>query len=420
MARCSPLLAAPLALALTGLPAAAASPGVPTPVEGADHLDPWFQALRAAAAGQGVARALHYGDSTLAADGLARTVRDRLQARFGDAGPGFVPASFLPQWSVRSDVRARRGGDWAWRTILYGGGGGRYGLGGIVGILRPGASVRVEAVRADAADAVQVRPQRRLEVWYQAGVGYGDLVVQLDGVEARREPARAAATEDRRLSLDPPAAFSEVRIASSGGTVPVYGLVLESGAAGATWETLAVSGVGSRSFSTFAAEALAPQVAQRDPDLVVVMLGGNEAGYPVLSVGDGAGYAPIFQAGLDTILAGAPDAACLVITPLDQGERELLEGEEPGMGTGEARSKRGMPNLVARQREVALARGCAFWSAWAAMGGQGASVAWTRHRGLTTGDLVHLTGRGLEVIGGLLSDALLQSYDAWAAKTPAG
>jgi hypothetical protein len=140
----------------------------------------------------------------------------------------------------------------------------------------------------------------------------------------------------------------------------------------------------------------------------------------VLSVGDGAGYAPIFQAGLDTILAGAPDAACLVITPLDQGERELLEGEEPGMGTGEARSKRGMPNLVARQREVALARGCAFWSAWAAMGGQGASVAWTRHRGLTTGDLVHLTGRGLEVIGGLLSDALLQSYDAWAAKTPAG
>ena len=32
----------------------------------------------------------HYGDSTIAGDGIARTIRRRLQTRFGDGGPGFL------------------------------------------------------------------------------------------------------------------------------------------------------------------------------------------------------------------------------------------------------------------------------------------------------------------------------------------
>lgn len=381
-----------------------AGPSHPVLVDGADHLAPWFAALRSAEGGGGVARAIHYGDSTLAADGLARTVRARLQERFGDAGPGFVPASFLPQWSVRKDVAFRRSGEWSWRTILYGGGGGRYGLGGVVAILRGGHAVTVRAVD----DAGETRPMRRVEAWYQAGVGYGDLALQLDGEEVARVDAAAAATEDRRHVEERTEGFETVRIGASGGALPLYGLVLESGQPGATWETLSVSGVGSKSFTIYAGAELAPQVAQRDPDLVVVMLGGNEAGYPVLTVRDGSGYAPIFQGALDVIRAGAPDAACLVVSPLDQGE--VVEE------TGERRSKRGMPNLIAQQRAAADASGCAFWSAWDAMGGQGASVAWTRHGGLTTGDLVHLTSRGLTVIGDRLGDALLQAYDDWASE----
>jgi len=210
----------------------------------------------------------------------------------------------------------------------------------------------------------------------------------------------APATEDRVLVRDGP--FDKARLRATGGAVPLYGVVLESGRPGATWETLSVSGVGSRSFSIYAGEGLAPQVARRDPDLLVVMLGGNEAGYPVLSVGEGGGYAPIFQAALDTIRAGAPDAACLVLSPLDQGEVD----EE-----GHARSKRGMPNLVARQRDVAVDSGCAFWSTWRAMGGEGAAVTWGRTRGVGTGDFVHVTGAALDLLGGALADALLQAYD---------
>ena len=37
-----------------------------------------------------VARALVWGDSTIASDGIIKDVRGRMQERFGDAGPGFL------------------------------------------------------------------------------------------------------------------------------------------------------------------------------------------------------------------------------------------------------------------------------------------------------------------------------------------
>jgi lysophospholipase L1-like esterase len=378
------------------------------PIEDPQLLAPWFQALDAAAAGEGVARALHYGDSTIAYDGIAKTVRARLQARFGDAGPGFVSASFHPQWGIRADVKSSLRGDYGWRTILRGGAGGRHGLGGVVGLMRGGAGVTARALDV----AGQPVGLRRVEVWHQAGQGYGTLTVSLDGVEQHRQPAVALQTEDRVLEWTPEAPVGEVRVGAVGGVVPLYGLVLETGNPGATWETQAVSGVGSRSFSLFAGEALAEQVSRRDPDLIVVMLGGNEAGYPTLTVNSGHGYTPIFREGLQTILAGKGDAACLVVTPLDQG---YIEPPPEGSGEevkGTPMSRKGMPNMVARQREVAKEAGCAFWSAWQAMGGEGSALVWGRTRGLGTGDYVHLSGRAHERIGDRLAEALLQAYDA--------
>ena len=142
----------------------------------------------------------------------------------------------------------------------------------------------------------------------------------------------------------------------------------------------------------------------RAPDLLVIEIGGNEAGYPSLLGNGGAAYRPIFEAGLQTIRAGAPGAACLVIPPLDQGAVDEV--------TGTAASKPGMPNLVAQQRAAAIAAGCGFWDAWSAMGGKGSAITWANARGLGSGDYVHLSGAGLERIANALGDALLGAYDA--------
>ena len=64
--------------------------------------------------------------------------------------------------------------------------------------------------------------------------------------------AVATATEDRRLVADVPDGFTTMSFGATGGPVPVYGIVLETGSPGATWESLGVIGVGSKSFTTFA------------------------------------------------------------------------------------------------------------------------------------------------------------------------
>lgn len=391
-----PLLLSPLALA------GSTRLGVATAIDDPGHtgLSKWYTALQKASQGAGVARAIHYGDSTIAADGLARTVRNRLKTRFGDAGPGFVTAAFDGRWNKRSDVSAIKGGSWTYKTILLGGGGGRYGLGGIVSILWSGASVKVSAIK----EAKTIVPQRRLEVWYQAGVGYGSIWAKADGSTVLQSSASAAATEDRRFSMDIPAGFYNMSVGSSGGAVPLYGLVMETGLPGITWEALGVIGVGSRSFSTYATQ-LPSQVRQRKPDLVVVMIGGNETGYASLTSNNGNGYMPMYEAGLNTILSGAPDTSCLVLSPLDQGYYK----------DGSAHSRPGMANMVARQRDVAFKHKCAFWSSWNAMGGTGSALRWASSGGLGAGDLVHLTGAGLDIIGNLLSDAILNDYDLWAS-----
>lgn len=398
-------------LVLTALAAFAAGPseaatklGKATPIIDPDHaaLRHWFEVLERSKDGTTVARALHYGDSTIVADGLARTVRARLVERFGDAGPGFVSAGLTPTWNQRSDVKASRRGAWEWRTILLGGAGGRYGLGGIVGIVR-GGSATVQAVNP----AGEVVPQKHVELWYQGGAGYGSYWVSVDGREIGRGSAASASTDDRRFQLDVPEGFSTLAFGATGGTVPMYGFVLETGHGGATWEALGVTGVGSKSFSTYAKEALRPQVELRKPDLVVVMLGGNEAGYPALLSKGGVAYEPTFDGGVSTILAGRGEASCLILTPLDQGFVDEVDGT--------ARSRPGMANLVAAQARVAQKHGCAFWSTWEAMGGEGSALTWGRARGIGTGDFVHVTPAGLERLGGLLSDALLVDFDAWSA-----
>ena len=47
------------------------------------------------------------------------------------------------------------------------------------------------------------------------------------------------------------------------------------------------------------------------------------------------------------------------------------------------------------------------------MGGKGSAITWASARGIGTGDYVHVTGKGLEMLGNGLADALLSSYDAW-------
>jgi lysophospholipase L1-like esterase len=374
-----------------GLPAR--PPGVATAL-----VDPSFRGMDAfyrAIAEGGIARAAHYGDSTIAADGISGTVRARLQARFGNAGPGWISAGIDPRWSMRRDVTTRRTGEWETKSILLGGAHGRYGYGGIVSTAADGASLRLTA--PGGADGEPV-PQARFELWAQPGT---TPWASADGLSLE-----GGVTENGRTTWDVPQGYRTVTYGVSGGAAAFYGAVMETAGPGVVWDALGVIGVGTRSFSYQNPDHLAAQVAMRRPDLVVVMLGGNETGYPVIQKGDGKEYATLYTATVRLLRAGAPEAGCLVVTPLDQATRE---GDAP-------HTKDSLPRMVRAQQRAAEQEGCAFWNAFAAMGGDGAIVRWSQRKPpLAWADLVHLSAPGQELVGNLLADAIEAEFGRWTA-----
>lgn len=398
-----PIAAAPIAAApignADGLPSR--PPGVATPL-----IDPNYRGMdnfyRGLAAGNRVVRAAHYGDSTIAADGIAGTVRRRLQARFGNAGPGYINAGIDPRWSSRPDIATSRSGEWTTKSILLGGASGKYGYGGVVSTAADGGYLVVHTPKGPDKQPI---PMTHLELWHQTWEGSGSWWLSEDGNDLGSSTANAA-SGDAVQQYDVEGGFTKLAFGAAGAPVSFYGVVMETAGPGVVWDTLGVVGVGTKSFTQQSPAHLERMVAQRNPDLIVVMLGGNELGYPVVSKGDGKEYAAMYRKTLKLIRAGAPHSSCLILTPLDQGTRD----------EGEPTSKPALPKLVRTQARVAIEEGCAFWNAWSAMGGDGAIVRWAaRKNPLAWTDLLHLSGAGQDIIGQLLSDAIEADFAGWQA-----
>jgi hypothetical protein len=79
-----------------------------------------------------------------------------------------------------------------------------------------------------------------------------------------------------------------------------------------------------------------------------------------------------------------------------------------------------MPRLVAAQRAAAVARGCAFFSAYTWQGGKGSALRW-RRKGWTGDDYQHLSQDAADlladaIVGDLLAGA--KDYERRAVAEP--
>jgi lysophospholipase L1-like esterase len=159
--------------------------------------------------------------------------------------------------------------------------------------------------------------------------------------------------------------------------------------------------VSNGSFRQFNPAHLSEQMQTRKPDLIVIMLGGNDAGNKGILTGDGKFYQDGFTRVVQLLRQGAPQAACLIMSPLDQGTL----GDD-----GRIYSKRTIARIVELQRQISQQQGCAFWDTWGFMGGQNSFARWLE-QGLAWTDLMHLTERGLNRVGQGFSNALIQGYE---------
>jgi len=164
--------------------------------------------------------------------------------------------------------------------------------------------------------------------------------------------------------------------------------------------------------------ALRAQLAERDPRLLLFFLGGNESKRLEWKRTDLDTLRTDLRALLRRARAAAPGSACMVVGPMDAVRDTKADGKKPFT------QRPFLEAVVEAEREVTTAEGCAFFDLYAAMGGKGA-LARFHQAGFMHDDLVHPRGRGLDVLGHLVTDALLRAWVAApqgrrvAALTPA-
>jgi len=355
--------------------------------DAAGSLAPFLDALRAS--DYGVAdhpvRISFIGDSVTADDHIVERLRALLGARFGHGGPGFVHPIGL---AMSANHGVRRWGGKGWRAIGIANPpppDRMFGFGGAYAETKSGGTLTFKPL--DEA--------RSADVYYLEQPGGGDLDVTVDGkrhatIHTRGDGKRAGFA---RIDADQPIRTLTLR---ARGRTRVFGVDLE-GERGVVVDNLGVKNATAKAWNKIRRDHWAKQIEHRAPDLVVMLIGTNEAGWlSGRSLGD-------YREVMDTLLAPvrAAGAPCLVIAPLDQ-----VDFTRPKLP-----QRRSIEPMVAAQRAAAETAGCAFWDAYAWMGGPRASLTWRKRRWMSN-DFAHPTAAGSRRIADALARGIVNAYYA--------
>ena len=358
-------------------------------------LAQFHRALKRTAEGRGKTRILFYGDSHVACDFLTGRVRDSLQSRFGDGGPGFVIAG-KPWRSYRHDrvgvseaegLRAER-----IKARLDPDASARLGL----------AGVALESERARARVQLSTRPsdgELHGELYFLKQPGGGHLRISADG--KRTADVRTRSAKERPgyhpFDLDAAGAHKLQLEVTNDGPVTLFGVALESAHPGVVLDTLGIPGARARAQLSWDSALLRDHVRKRNPDLIVLAYGTNEAG-------DGDAPIEAYERELREVVERmrgmAKGASCLLIGPTDR----LMRAPN-----GELQVLPRTAQLIAVQRQVARANGCGYFDLVSAMGGPRSMLRWaTAEPAFGAPDHVHLTRRGYVALGDVLTSALVE------------
>ena len=329
-------------------------------------------------------RVSYYGDSVISTDRVPARIRTLLQKQLGDGGPGFVFAA-RPHRFVRHEVVATTNiGSWtAWGVSTSPAPDGLHGI----------AGSSAETVGGSVRYASET-PVREVDVYYLRQPGGGRADVVLDGTIAASIDTAGDTKQARfeRVRAATPAQKIEVRAT---GKVRLFGLVLEN-PSGVVVDNMGLVSATVKNAAHNRADHWRNQLAHRSADLVLVMLGANEAAWLPPSKTAMAEYRTRYEALLAPIREALPQTSCLVVSPLDQAQ-------DAGGGLS---SRPVMPAMVAAQRAAAAAKGCAFFSAYQWAGGKGSSIKWHR-QGLVDDDFTHLSMKGAKRLGNAITNALI-------------
>lgn len=338
------------------------------------------------------------GDSHAQADFWTGHIRDVLQQRFGNGGPGFVRIGYKDyrHGGIRIDVQ----GGWRMRpkrpATVRPWGDGAFGLGGILHAGFRG----MRSASVEVTDKALLQRELRWDLCYKPGLAVDRFRLALSG-KAREElrggkkaVGRIAHLERRTLATTAAATGGlRLKVQQVHGRTDFCGLYIDTDPAkhpGVILDNLGINGARYGTALAWNEAAWQAEVKRRPPDLWIVEFGDNEASDTPSRPAQYGREATALLARLKRI---RPDAACLVVGPADRADTE---------------SK--MPAIVAAIRKAAEAsQWCAFWDTYSIMGGRGSLRRW-RSDGRAYDDGIHLRPHGYRELAARMLQDLMKGY----------
>ncbi len=329
-----------------------------------------------------ITRVLHYGDSPTTADLITGDIRAMLQARFGDAGHGFVLLDKPWAWYHHRGTWLG-GSGWqifpATRSELKDG---MFGLGGVN-----------FTGDADARSSIKLDDpgQSHFDLYFLREPGGGAVEVLANRVEAASIATDGDQASPGFASFDVPGGASSLELRPDG-PVRLFGITAEKPGPGVVYDSIGLNGASITVLSRrFNAAHWTAELQHRQPDLVTINYGTNEAGSAASFIDKQ--YEKELREAIRRVRAALPEASILVMSPMDRGHLT---------GPGDIETMDTIPRIVDLQRRVAADTGCGFFDTYAAMGGAGTMSRWyNAEPRLVFADFIHPYPAGGKIIAAI-------------------
>ena len=340
-------------------------------------------------------RILQLGDSHIAGDYITGTARERLQERFGDAGRGFVHVEQKAPYGGR---RLKRSGPWRRARIVDQGQAGQaFGF----------AGMSYESVGNDASIEYSLDDEARVYVHYLANPKGSVLKLTVDGKaigtldtysETTKTTSRGFTVPKRSSRSTKDKRVLEVR--SEGPGSRVFGISYERRDKGLFYDSIGPVGADAKVYLSLGRRSFVEHLQELKPDLVVIMLGGNDAMRVRKKTASIEDIGDEHKKLIEVVQYALPNSDCMLWSPMDAGKME----------NGRIVSKTLISEIRYIQQQVAIEKGCAFWDMYQSMGEDGSVARWSKKR-IMNKDLVHPRRKAGELLGYLFAESFLRAYD---------
>jgi lysophospholipase L1-like esterase len=339
---------------------------------------------------------LQLGDSHTGGDYFTQALRERMQQRFGSGGIGWLTPGYVKN-QRSAQVLMRMNGQW--KTRVSHGEPDNFPLGGVVNQASPGASIEI-------VPKMPLNGLLRVSIWVRRppGAHVGGWKLTFPDGESRELPPATSSEWQVSYVIGNGSDMNSLFLKPEGNPSELGGITVDAISPGVTVDALGIVGAVQNVITQWEPDALREQLGWRQPDLLILSYGTNEAFAPRLNPEI---YRNELRKTIRQLRAAAPRAVILLVGAPNAGKKEGY-GENMGCRYDLPLALR---TVQAVQREVAEEERLMYWDWAAAMGGVCAMQQFTETvPPLARPDLIHFTEEGYARSGNSLFNALMDTY----------